>query len=58
MFPRGVTFDDLDIFANGFDVEVIAATGWEEGIEERDRRSEFDETYRQIAADEAQSAGN
>ena len=55
---RSIAFDDLDIFADGFDIKVVAAAGWVQGVEDRDRGAEFDEPYGKIAADKAQASGD
>src|SRR6266850_738347 len=51
-----VTFDDLDILANGFNIEVIGAAGGIQRIDDADRGPDLDQTYCQVAADEAQAA--
>src|SRR5207248_11136083 len=53
-----VTFDDLDILANGFNIEVIAAAGGIQRIDDADGGPHLNQTYREIAADEAQAAGD
>src|SRR5688572_6973269 len=53
-----VAFNNFDIFPDRFDVEGIGAARWIEVVDDGDSRAELHELDRDVASNEAESAGD